>query len=160
MVAFSRARFVPGVRGSALHQETHRLQAIALFNRVTDSESVVFGAGQQDGVQIVGEPPHVLHVVRIGDFNVLLRNCRVRPSNPLDQLVRLRRGDAQIGHQLRFPLRVLQLVTLERYGTANASGVREPRVPAAAANQHCQRVVLLLHTAPCASRPRGAAAPP
>ena len=36
----------------------------------------------------------------------------------------------------------IQLVTFER---ANASGVREPRVPAAAANQHSQRVVLTLH---------------
>ena len=59
--------------------------------------------------------------------------------------VRLRRGDAQTGHQLRFPLRVLHLVTFGRDGMANASGVREPRVPAPAANQHCQRVVQLLH---------------
>ena len=79
--------------------------------------------------KIVGEPPHVLLVVRSGDILILLRNCRVRPSNPLDQLVRLRRGDAHLRHQLRFALRVLQLVTFESpefprplpTNTANAS---------------------------------------
>ena len=70
----------------------------------------------------------------MGNVHILLRNCRVRPRSPHDQPVRLLRGKTPKTHQLRFRLRVLQLVTFERDWTANASGVHESRVPAAAAN--------------------------
>ena len=100
------------------------------FNLVTR-----FGASTRDCQQVP-------LVDRIGDVHVLLSNCQIHPSSPLVQLDRLRRGDEQIGHQLRFPLHVLYHVTFERDG--NASGVTS-RVPAATADQHRQCFVLLLH---------------
>ena len=88
-------------RLAALHQETYRLQAVALLNRAADSEKVVSGARSQDGVQVESEPQHVVLLVRIRHLRVLLCNYRIRPSRPLDQNVRLRRGYARTGHQLR-----------------------------------------------------------
>ena len=52
----------------ALHQQTNRFQAVALLNRVADSEKVALGARQQDGVQVESEPQHVLLVVRYALF--------------------------------------------------------------------------------------------
>ena len=53
--------------------------------------------------KLKSELQHVLLVVRVLLIHVTLGNYRIRPSRPLDQLVRLR----QIGHQLSLPLRVL-----------------------------------------------------
>ena len=106
---------------------------------------VVLDARHQDGVQVESEPQHVLLVVRIRPLHVLLGKYRIRLSRPLERNLRLRRGDAQMGHQLRLPLRVLALVSLEHDGAANASCVRQRGGTASAANQLRQRIVLLLH---------------